>query len=103
MLYASQLNIEIASAKLNVEGQWSVSGSVFQQTRVTKMVKLETKLDIESDADPELLAAVCRNASNACHAEVAFREPVPVIENTVVNGKPFDLKDYPAKTVRRAR
>ena len=103
MLYASQLNIEIGSAKLNVTGQWAVGGSVFEQTRVTKMTKLETKLDIQSDADPELIAAVCRNASNACHAEVAFRNPVPVLESTVVNGKPFDLNDYPPKRVRRAR
>ena len=103
MLYASQLNIVIDSAKLNIQGAWSVSGSVFQQTRITKMVKLETKLDLTSEADPELLAAVCRNASNACHAEAAFRDPVPVLESTTVNGEPFDLKDYPAKTVRRAR
>lgn len=103
MLYASQLNIEIESAKLNVEGQWAVSGSVFQQTRVTKMVKLEVKLDIESKADPELIAAVCRNSSNACHAEAGFRDPTPVLESTVVNGKPFKVSDYPAKTVRRAR
>lgn len=103
MLYASNLNIAIREARMAIRGFWRVEGSVYKQTRVSTMERVETEIEVDSDADPELIAAVLRNAGNGCHAEVAIKNPTPVVETLRVNGDPFDLDDYPAKTVRRQR
>ena len=103
MLYASTLNITIDNARMHIQGYWRVEGSVFQQTRASVMEKVETRLEVDSNADPKLIAAVMRNASNGCHAEVAIRNPTPIEEEAVVNGEPFDYNDYPVEPVRRQR
>ena len=88
---------------MRIEGTWDVEGSVFLQTRVSRMVSVDTWIDIESSDPPELIAAVLRNAANGCHAEQALREPTPINENLLVNGKAFDLSNYPAQRVRSQR
>lgn len=88
---------------MKITGFWHVDGSVFRQTRVSTMDRVETRVEIDSDADPDLIAAVLRNAANGCHAEVAIKNPVPIDETLEVNGQPFNLDDYPAKPVRRQR
>ena len=103
MLYASNLNIKIREARMGITGFWRVAGSIFRQDRVSVMDRIETNLEIDSDADSELIAAVLRNASNGCHAEAAIKNPTPIQETLRVNGEPFDLGDHPAKTVRRQR
>lgn len=103
MLYASNLNITIDKARMHIQGYWRVEGSVFQQTRVSVMEKVETRLEVDSNADPKLIAAVMRNASNGCHAEAAIRNPTPIVEAALVNGEPFDYNDYPLEPVRRQR
>lgn len=103
MLYASNLNITIREARMAISGVWRVEGSVYKQTRLSTMERVETNIEVDSDADPALLAAVLRNAGNGCHAEVAIKNPTPIVETLQVNGEPFDLDDYPAKTVRRQR
>ncbi len=101
MLYASMLNITIQNVRMEITGDWRIEGSVFRQTRASVMERVETKLDVESDADPKLIAAVLRNASNGCHAEMAIKKPTPVEETVTVNGEAFDFEDYPVETVRR--
>ena len=101
MLYASNLNLKIRDARMHITGHWRTTGSVFQQTRRSNMEKIDTRLEVDSDADPELLAAALRNASNGCHAEVAITNPTPLEEELIVNGAEFNLDDYPAKAVRR--
>jgi hypothetical protein len=88
---------------MRIEGTWAVEGSVFQQTRVSTMVKVDTWVDVESKDPSELIAAVLRNASNGCHAEQALKRPTPVNETLQVNGESFDLDDYPAAPVRKLR
>ena len=101
MLYASMLNIKIRDARMDIKGHWRITGSVFQQTRVSSLEKLVTNINVDSDADPALIAAVLRNASNGCHAEVALRNPTPIEESVSVNGDAFDIEEFPAGPVRR--
>lgn len=103
MLYASMLNITLDRVRVHIEGKWSVAGSVFQQTRTSTMDQLEVSFDIESSADEKLIAAALRNASNACHAESALRNPTPVIETVALNGAAFDVASFPVETVSRQR
>jgi hypothetical protein len=102
MLYASMLNITLDRVRLHIEGRWSVTGSVFRQTRRSIMDQVSVDFDIDSNADPTLIAAVLRNATNGCHAESALRDPTPVSETVRLNGDTFDVEAYPATTVQRA-
>lgn len=101
MLYASMLDIEIREARMHITGIWRVEGSVYRQTRVSVMERVETRLEVDSDADPKVIAAALRNAANGCHAEAAIKNPTPVVEELIVNGAAFDLDDYPAEPIRR--
>ena len=103
MLYASMLNIKIKEARMSITGFWRVAGSVFRQDRTSVMDRIETNIEVDSEADPELVAAVLRNASSGCHAEVAIVNPTPIEETLKLNGAAFSLDDHPAKTVRRQR
>lgn len=88
---------------MRIEGTWEVQGSVFQQTRESKLAKVDTHIEADSDDPPEMIAAVLRNASNGCHAEQALKRPTPVNETLTVNGAAFSVDDYPAETVRKMR
>jgi hypothetical protein len=101
MLYASMLGVTITGAKMEARGTWGTTGSAFQQTRASHFHKLQTTLELASDSDPKLVAAVLRNASNGCHAEQAFRNPVPIEEQVLVNGEAFAIEAYPAEPIRR--
>ena len=101
MLYASMLGVKITDAKMEARGTWGTTGSAFRQTRSSHFNKLETVLELNSDSDPKLVAAVLRNASNGCHAEQAFRNPVPIEEEVLVNGTAFAIDEYPAEAIRR--
>ena len=96
------LNITLSRVRLHIEGRWSVTGSVFRQTRRSIMDNVSVDFDIESDTDPNLIAATLRNATNGCHAESALRDPTHVSETVRLNGDAFDVDAYPATTVQRA-
>lgn len=57
-------------------------------------------VELESDEDPALIAALIHNARGGCYAEAGLAEPVPVEAEAVLNGAPLDLDAYPAS--RRA-
>ncbi len=97
------LGVAIKSAKMYIAGTWSIQGSIYQQTRTSKMEKVETRVEVESDDDAELVAAVLRSASAGCYAEQALKHPVPIDETVLVNGEAFEIDDYPAKPIRRHR
>lgn len=88
---------------MRIQGTWAVEGSVFQQTRDSRMVSVDTWVEVDSPDPPELIAAVLRNASNGCHAEQALKRPTPVNETLTVNGESFNVDDYPATPVRKIR
>ena len=62
---------------------------------------METRVELDSDAEPAVIAAMLRNCSNGCYAEQMIRQPVPIEETFLVNGEPFRVEDYPATAVRR--
>ncbi len=103
MLYASMLEVKITDATMEARGIWGTTGSAFLQTRTSHFSKLETTLELKSSSDPKLVAAVLRNASNGCHAEQAFRNPVPIEERVLVNGETFEIDAYPPEPIRRHR
>ena len=95
------LGVSMRDATMHIEGTWSISGSIYRQTRTSTMDKIDTVLDVDSDDDPKLVAAVLRMASAGCYAEQAILHPVPINETVHVNGTDFRIDDYPAETIAR--
>ena len=97
------LGVELSGLRCHIECEWDITGSVFQQTRETRVIGVRTDLTMDSEAPPELVAAVVRNAKNGCFAEQALKHPVDMTETVALNGQPFDWEQFPATRVRRAR
>ena len=95
------LGVTIDKARMHIEVNWRITGSVFQQTRAADVRSVETHLQIDSDSDPQLVAAAIRNARGGCFAGQAIKNPVDLIETAVLNGDKFDPADYPATPIRR--
>lgn len=97
------LNITLDAVRMHIEGHWRIEGSVFRQDRRSIMEKVVVDLDVDSEADEKLIAAVLRNARNGCHTETALRNPTPVVETVTLNGSAFDVESFPVETVHRHR
>ncbi len=95
------LGVTIDKARMHIEVNWRITGSVFQQTRAADVRSVETHLQIDSDSDPQLVAAAIRNARGGCFAGQAIKNPVDLIETASLNGGDFDPDDYPATPIRR--
>lgn len=93
--------VTVRNVRMHISGHWSITGSAFRQDRQAQAEKVETRVELESDAEPAVIAAVLRNCSNGCYAEQMIRQPVPIEETFRVNGQPFRVDDYPATVVRR--
>ena len=92
------LNITLDAVRMHIEGHWRIEGSVFRQDRRSIMEKVV--VDVDSEADEKLIAAVLRNG---CHTETALRNPTPVVETVTLNGSAFDVESFPVETVHRHR
>ena len=55
---------------------------------------VDTHLAIESDAPPEKLAHLLRNAKAGCFAECMIVQAVPLNSTIEVNGKPFHIDGF---------
>ena len=62
---------------------------------------MQTDLEVESDAEDHLVAAVLRNAEQGCFARAAIEQPVAVTSSAKVNGRTVDFESYPRRVPRR--
>jgi hypothetical protein len=99
--YGRMLKANITTARCHVKGHWSSEGSVFAGTITSSCHGIETHLEVTSDDDPALVAAVLRNAEGGCYAQSLVQEPVQVTGKATVNGQEFDYRSYPARAPRR--
>ena len=58
-------------------------------------------LEVESEAEDHLVAAVLRNAEQGCFARAAIEQPVAVTSTAKVNGRSVDFESYPRRVPRR--
>jgi uncharacterized OsmC-like protein len=99
--YSRMLKIDIKKARVAVTADWTVTGSVFAGTIAATCHGMQTDLEVESDADDHLVAAVLRNAEQGCFARAAIEQPVPLKTSARVNGRVFDYESYPRRVSRR--
>ena len=85
------MKIEVRKASCRVRFRKLLGGSVLKGTVFCRWDGVDTHLSIESDAPPEKLAHLIRNAKAGCFAEGLITQQVPLNGTIEVNGKPFDI------------
>lgn len=99
--YSRMLKVDIKKARVQVTADWTVTGSVFAGTIQARCHGMQTDLEVESDAEDHLVAAVLRNAEQGCFARAAIEQPVAVTSSAKVNGRTVDFESYPRRVPRR--
>ena len=87
------MKIEVRNASARVRFRKFLGGSVLKGTVYCRWDGVDTHLSIESDAPPDRLAHLIRNAKAGCYAESLISQPVPLNSTIEVNGKPFSISD----------
>lgn len=85
------MKITVKRASVKVRFRKLLGGSVLKGTVFNRWDGVDTHLSVESDAPPEKLAHLIRNAKNGCFAEGLITQSVPLNSTIEVNGKPFRL------------
>ena len=85
------MKIEVKQASCKVRFRKLLGGSVLKGTVFCRWDGVDTHLSIESDAPPEKLAHLIRNAKAGCFAEGLITQQVPLNSSVEVNGKPFPI------------
>jgi hypothetical protein len=85
------MKLTVTKASCKVRFRKFLGGSVLKGTVFNRWDGVDTDLAIESDAPPDKLAHLIRNAKNGCFAEGLIVQSVPLNSTVEVNGKPFDI------------
>ena len=88
------MKITVTRASVKVRFRKLLGGSVLKGTVFNRWEGVDTHLSVDSDAPPERLAHLIRNAKNGCFAEGLITQSVPLNSTIEVNGKPFLLDGH---------
>ncbi len=99
--YGRMLDVELVKAKCKVRAHWTSEGSVMAGTISSTCHSIEIETEIESPADPALVAALIQNAEGGCYAAAVVQNPTPVTATVRLNGDPLDYTGYPSRPERR--
>ena len=85
------LKVSVTGMRMRVHARYRVTGSVLDDSVTASMLGAETTLEIDSPADPALVARVVKNAERGCFVMQALVNPVSVTGQTVLNGQQLAL------------
>ena len=86
------MKISVTHASVKVRYRLMVGGSVLKGTVFCRLDGVDTHLAVESDASPDKLALLIRNAKNGCFAEGLIARSVPLSSTIEVNCKPLSIE-----------
>ncbi len=84
------MKVKIEKARVQVTARFKNEGSVLRETIDAQGVGFETKLDVQSQAPSERVAAVVRNSEKGCYVMQTILKPTPVETRVTLNGADFD-------------
>ena len=79
--------LTIDSARVHVEMDYYLSGSVLAGTVNSGVTEVRSEFEVCSDADEEDIAYVIRLAKRGCFAERLVETAVPIKSTLILNGK----------------
>ena len=96
------MKVNLGKVEARVAYHVSAEGSVLAQTVQARADRIEIHYDVESTDEPVRVAGLIRNARNGCYVRqmvlaghLASHRPELFHDTITLNGKPFDLDDYP--------
>ena len=85
------MKLTVKNASVKVRFRKFLGGSVLKGTVYNRWDGVDTHLSLRSDAPPDRLAHLIRNAKAGCFAEGLIEQKVPLNSTIEVNGAPFTL------------
>ena len=85
------MKLKVGNASCKVRFRKFLGGSVLKGTVFNRWDGVDTHLSIETDAPPEKISHLIRNAKAGCFAEGLIEQKVPLNSSVEVNGQPFAL------------
>ena len=79
--------IAISKARVHVEMDYYLSGSVLAGTVTSGVTEVRSEFEVSADADEEDIAYVIRLAKRGCFAERLVETAVPIRSTLKLNGK----------------
>lgn len=89
--YSEMMKVDIKSARIVVRSRFRTDGSVLRETIKGSTHGFELDIAVESDAPPERVAAVVRNAEDGCFVMQAIKNPTEVTKTVTLNGEAIDV------------
>lgn len=97
--YAFMMKLSVSNIRVKVTFRKTLGGSLRQGTVFNEWQAVETHLEMDSDASPEDLEHLIRNAKGGCFAEGLIVQQVPLVSTVEVNGDAFDVDGITAPPV----
>lgn len=89
--FAQMLKVTLSKVQADIQGHFTREGSVLAGTIRAGCAKIEISYHVESADPPDRVAAVLRNARNACYVRQAVAPAVPIFDTMTLNGQPFEI------------
>ena len=83
------LKVELRNVSMTVTPHFEQTGSIVAGTAASRLLDVETSLQLESSAAREQVAKVVESAERMCFLLDAIREPHAVHARTTLNGEPL--------------
>ena len=85
------MKLTVKNASARVRFRKFLGGSVLKGTVYNRWDGVDTHLSIETDAPPDKIAHLIKNAKAGCFAEGLIEQKVTLNSTLEVNGQPFSL------------
>jgi len=85
------MKLTVKNASARVRFRKFLGGSVLKGTVYNRWDGVDTHLSIETDAPPDKIAHLIKNAKAGCFAEGLIEQKVTLNSTIEVNGQPFSL------------
>ena len=85
------MKLPVKNASARVRFRKFLGGSVLKGTVYNRWDGVDTHLSIETDAPPDKVAHLIKNAKAGCFAEGLIEQKVTLHSTLEVNGQPFSL------------
>jgi hypothetical protein len=99
--YGHMLKANLKKIRVRVRLGWYSEGSVMAGTITSRCSRADSHIEVDSEEDPALIAALIQNARGGCYAEAALSDPLLVVSTAALNGRDFDYHAYPKRPSRR--
>ena len=101
--YGHMLKANLDKVRVRVRIDWYSEGSVLAGTIEARCTGMTTHVEVDSEDEPALIAALIQNARAGCYAEAAMAEPVEITASAQLNGETLDLQRHPKRPPRHGQ